>query len=322
MNRQITVRPAHATADNDEIARIITAVHPDWPRTGAEIAAAAIRRGERFHLKFVAEDTLGQLAGYGFLEVPDVAAAEGRLRMRVTLDPARVGNGIGAALYNALESEARQRGAIELCTEVLASNPRAERFATGRGYTVYNRRIESRLSLGTVVPERIARGIDWHTDQLFSTGIRIATYRQLALAVATAPRQMYDLIVDLWRDVPFGISGADPTFESFLSEELGDPAFSSAGTFVALDGLNWIGLCAQTSAEGRLMTSMTGVVRAWRRHGLARWLKLHSIRYALEVEAREIRTFNDAANEGMLTLNRALGFVPVETDLRLKKDLR
>jgi GNAT superfamily N-acetyltransferase len=322
MNRQIAIRPAHATADNDEIARIITAAHPDWPRTGAEIAAAAVRRGERFHLKFVAESAPGQLAGYGFLEVPDVAAAAGRLRVRVTLDPTRVGHGIGAALYDALESEARHHGAIELCTEVLASNPRAERFALGRGYAVYNRRIESRLSLETVVPERIARGIDSLTDRLFGTGIRIANFRQLTRAVATAPRHLYDLIVDLWRDVPFGISGADPTFESFLSEELGDPAFSSAGTFVALDGASWIGLCAQTSAEGRLMTSMTGVVRAWRRHGLARWLKLHSIRYALEVEAPEIRTFNDAANEGMLTLNRALGFVPVETDLRMKKELR
>ena len=90
MNRQITVRPAHATADDDEIARIVTAVHPDWPLTGSEIAAAARRRGERFHLKLVAESVPGQLAGFGFLEVPDVAAAEGRLRMRVTLDPARV----------------------------------------------------------------------------------------------------------------------------------------------------------------------------------------------------------------------------------------
>jgi GNAT superfamily N-acetyltransferase len=322
MNRQITVRPARATSDDDEIARIITAVHPDWPRTGAEIAAAARRRGGRFHLKFVAESVSGQLLGYGFLEVPDVAAVEGRLRIRVTTDPARVGQGVGGALYDTLESEARQRGATELCTEVLASNPRAERFAVERGFAVYNRRIESRLSLGTVVPERIARGIDSHTDRLFSTGIRIASYRQLALSVATAPRHLYDLIVDLWRDVPFGISGADPTFESFLAEELGDPAFRPAGTFVALDGVRWIGLCAQSSGDGHLMTSMTGVVRAWRRHGLAQWLKLHSIRYALEVEAKEIRTFNDAANEGMLALNRALGFVPVETDLRMKKELR
>lgn len=322
MDRRTTVRTAHPTADDDEIARIVSAAYPEWPRTGAEIADAARRRGTRFHLKLVAEDSLGALAGFGFVEVPDVAAAEGRLRIRVTVDPARRGEGTGAALYAALESEARRRGCTELCTEVLASHPRAERFAADRGFVVYNRRIESRLRLAKVAPERIAREIDAHTDRLFATGIRVASYRQLALAGESAARRLYTLFAELWRDVPFGISGPDPTYESFLSEELGDPAFRAAGTFVALDGTDWVGLCAQSAASDWLLSTMTGVVRRWRRHGLARWLKLHAIRYALEEGARELRTFNDAANADMLSLNRALGFAPVETDLRMKKELR
>jgi mycothiol synthase len=322
MQRRITVRAAHASADNNEIARIVSAAHPDWPRTGDEIAAATQRRGARYHRKFVAEMTPGQLAGFGFLEVPDVAATEGRFRIRVTVDPPWLGQGIGAALYETLESEARLRGAAELCSEVLASHPRAQRFALNRGFVVYNRRIESRLTLGDVVPERIAHGIDAATDRLFDSGIRIASYRQLALGGPAAPRRLYDLFIELWRDVPFGIRGNDPTYESFVAEELEDPAFLPGGTFVALDGTHWVGLCSQSSGHDHLLTTMTGVVRHWRRRGLAHWLKLHSIRHALEVDAREIRTFNDEANAGMLTLNRVLGFVPVATDLRMKKELR
>jgi GNAT superfamily N-acetyltransferase len=320
MQRRITVRPAHVSADNDEIARIVSAVHPDWPRTGAEIAAAALRRGDRFHRKFVAEAAAGQLAAFGFLEVPDVAATRGRFRVRVTVDPPHIGLGIGATLYAAIEAEARQHGATELCSEVLASQPRAQRFALDRGFVVYNRRIESRLARHKVDAERIARNIDDSTDRLFDTGLRIASYRQLALGTE-APRQLYELFVELWRDVPFGIRGDDPTYESFVAEELDDPAFRSAGTFVALDGQTWVGLCAQSRGRDHLLTTMTGVVRRWRRRGLARWLKLHSLRYALETGAREIRTYNDESNLGMLALNRALGFVPVETDLRLKKEL-
>jgi GNAT superfamily N-acetyltransferase len=321
MQRRITVRPAHASADNDEIARIVSAVHPDWQRTGAEIAAAARRRGQRFHRKFVAEVAPGQLAGFGFLEVPDVAATEGRFRVRVTVDPSHAGLGIGATLYEAIEAEARQHGATELCSEVLASQPRAQRFALDRGFVVYNRRIESRLKLHDVDPERIARGIDSAADQLFATGLRIASYRQLALG-DEAPRRLYELFVELWRDVPFGIRGDDPTYMSFVAEELEDPAFRPAGTFIALDGTNWVGMSAQTAGRDHLLTSMTGVVRRWRRRGLARWLKLHSIRHALESEASEMRTYNDEANTDMLALNRTLGFVPTETDLRLKKELR
>lgn len=322
MDGRITVRMAHPTADDDEIARIVSAAYPDWPRTGAEIAEAARRRGARFHQKFVAEESPGRLAGFGFLEVPDVAAAAGRLRIRVTAHPAQLGRGVGATLYAALEAEARQRGCTELCTEVLASHPRAGRFAADRGFVVYNRRIESRLRLDAIDPERIARAIDAHTDRLFPTGLRIASYRQLALAGESAARRLYALHSELWRDVPFGISGPDPSYESFLAEELGDPAFRAAGTFVALDGTGWVGLCAQSAAGDYLLSTMTGVVRRWRRHGLARWLKLHAIRHAFEAGVREIRTFNDAANAGMLALNRALGFAPVETDLRLKKELR
>ena len=321
MQRRITVRPAHASADNDEIARIVSAVHPDRQRTGAEIAAAARRRGQRFHQKFVAEVAPGQLAGFGFLEVPDVAATRGRFRVRVTVDPSRIGLGIGAALYETIEAEARLHGATELCSEMLASQPRAQRFAFDRGFIVYNRRIESRLKVRDIDPERIARDIDAAADRFFDTGLRIASYRQLALG-EEAPRRLYELFVELWRDVPFGIRGDDPKYESFVAEELGDPAFRSAGTFIALDGSHWVGMCAQCTGRDHLLTSMTGVVRCWRRHGLARWLKLHSIRHALESEVSEMRTYNDEANTDMLALNRTLGFVPTEIDLRLKKELR
>jgi mycothiol synthase len=322
MKRRITVRSAHASADNDEIARIVSAANPDWPRTGAEIAAAARRRGTRFHRKFVAEVAPGQLAGFGFLEAPDVAATAGRFRVRVTADPICLGQGIGAALFETLESEARLRGATEICSEVLASHARAQRFALDRGFFVYNRRIESRLRLCNVDPEQIARNIDVVTDRFFDTGLRIASYRQLALDGSATRRRIYELFIELWRDVPFGIRGDDPTYQSFVAEELDDPAFRPAGTFVALDGTHWVGLCAQSTGHDHLLTSMTGVVRRWRRRGLAHWLKLHSIRHALETEAREIRTYNDESNADMLALNRALGFVPVETDLRLKKELR
>jgi mycothiol synthase len=322
MQRRITVRAAHASADNDEIARIVSAAHPDWPRTGEEIAAAARRRGSRFHRKFVAEVAPGRLAGFGFLEVPDAAATKGRLRIRVTVDPSHLGQGIGAALYEFLETEARLRGAAELCSEVLASHPRAQRFALDRGFVVYNRRIESRLKLRDVNSERIARGLDFATDRFFDTGLRIASYRQLAQDGPATPRRLYELFVELWRDVPFGIRGDDPTYESFVAEDLEDPAFRPAGTFVALDGSHWVGMCAQFTGHDHLLTSMTGVVRRWRRRGLAHWLKLHSIRHALEADAIEIRTVNDEANADMLALNRALGFVPLETDLRLRKELR
>jgi mycothiol synthase len=308
--------------DNDEIARIHSSAYPEWPCSGAEIAANAQRRGARFHRKWVASLGADRLAAYGYIEVPDVAAATGRLHIRVTVDPDRRALGIGASLYGVLENEARRHGARELVAEVLASDARAERFARDRGFAIYNSRTESRLRLCDVATERVGRGIDELTDRLFDTGIRVTSYRQMTQAAERVPRRLYDLYCELWHDVPFGITGPDPGFETFVAEELDNPAFRPDGSFVALDGGDWIALCLQMARGRHLLTSMTGVVRRWRDRGIARWLKLHSIRYALEVGAEEIHAFNDASNAAMLALNRSLGFVVHQTDLRLKKELQ
>jgi GNAT superfamily N-acetyltransferase len=321
MNPQCTLRAAHAVADDGEIARIVTALYPDAPLTAAEVTDAARRRGQRLHRKLVADLGDGRLAGYGFYEVPDVAALPGRLRVRVSVDPAWQQRGIGRALYAAIEAQARAQGATELCTEANDGHPRGERFARAHGFVLYNRRIESRLPLAAVAPAAIARAIDAHTDRAFASGVRVASYRQLALA-DDAPRCAYELTSVLWRDVPFGISGPDPTYESFVAEELNDPAFRPGASFVALDGARWIGECLQTVRDDVVYTMMTGVVRAWRGRGIARWLKLHAIRAALELRAREMRTWNDEANAAMIGLNRALGYAAHQVDLRFRKELR
>jgi GNAT superfamily N-acetyltransferase len=140
--------------------------------------------------------------------------------------------------------------------------------------------------------------------------------------VADAPRRLYDLDSTLWADIPFAISGSVPSFEEYLALELQDPDFLPEATFVALDGDNWIGLSALMSTPAGLLNSVTGVVRAWRRRGLARWLKLHTIRCALERGAAEIRTFNDDVNASVLALNASLGFAAVSATRRYRKELR
>ncbi len=168
----------------------------------------------------------------------------------------------------------------------------------------------------------MARGIERLADAFFPDGVRIATYRQLLLAVPDAARRLYDLDALLWADVPFGLTGAVPTFEQYQALELADPDFLPQATFVALDGHRWIGLGALMNGPGFLLNSMTGVAREWRGRGLARWLKLHTIRWALERDAPELRTFNDAVNDAILGLNRSLGFRAESVEVRYRKDVR
>jgi GNAT superfamily N-acetyltransferase len=272
------------------------------------------------HRKFVA-DCGERLTGYAFLEVPDVAAKPGRLRVRVFVDPAFVGTRVGARLYEAIEAEAVACGARELVTEALEADPRAHRFLRDRGYADYHRRIRSTLDLAQVDAGMIGRGIDELTDRFFGHAIRIACYRQMDDACVDSSRHLYRLFDELWLDVPFGLTGAGPSHEAFVAEVLQDPSFDPAGTMIALDGERWIGLAALERGADYLLASMTGVVREWRGRGLARWLKLATIRHALESGFAELRTANDATNEAILALNRSLGFRPTAVDIRYRKEL-
>ena len=321
MTEAIVLQPMEVPRDCAGVARVRSACFPAWPVTADEVADAEARRlRERLHVPWVAVHQ-DEIAGYGYVEEPNVAARPGRIRIRVLVAPVHRGAGLGSALYEVLETRAREAGATELVTEAPENEAGARRFLVRRGFAEYHRRIESRLQLSDVSPATIARGIDAMTDAFFASGVRIATYGQLLFAVPDAPRRLYDLDASLWADVPFGLTGAAPTFEQYQALELADPDFLPAATFVGLDDERWIGLGALMRGKGFLLSSMTGVVRDWRGHGLARWLKLHTIRWALEDGVPEIRTFNDAVNDAMLGLNRSLGFQVESVEVRYRKDV-
>jgi mycothiol synthase len=322
INNDIELRPMEVPRDCSSVARIRSACFPAWPVTTDEVADEAARRvPERRHRSYVAIDG-SSVAGYGYLEEPAMAAHPGRLRIRVLVDPTSQGRGIGGALYALLLQLAREVGTAELVTEAQADDDRAVRFLTERGFAEYHRRVEGRLRLAQIDTGSIGRGIDVHTDALFATGVRIATYQQMQFACIDAPRRLYDLDAELWRDVPFGLTGNVPSYERYLREELEDPNFLPEATFIALAGERWIGLCALMTGPGCLLTSMTGVARDWRGRGLARWLKLHTIRYALENGCQELRVFNDDINDAMLGLNRSLGFRVAAVEVRYRKQLQ
>jgi mycothiol synthase len=322
MTPRIELRAVRTPDDYAELARIFNAAFPAWPTTAANLADAARRRPPERLIRRIVADLGSGLAGYAFVEEPNVAAVPGRLRVRVIVDPGFIGMGVGARLYAAIEAEAKACGAHELVTEALEAHPRAHRFLRERGFADYHRRIDSTLDLAQVDAEAIGRGIDELTDRFFGHAIRIACYRQMNDACADAPMRLYRLFDELWQDVPFGLTGASPRFEAFAAEVLEDANFVREGTMIALDGDRWIGLAALERGPDFLFASMTGVVREWRGRGLARWLKLATIRHALESGFAELRTVNDAENAAILALNRTLGFRPTAVDVRYRKELR
>ena len=84
-----------------------------------------------------------------------------------------------------------------------------------------------------------------------------------------------------------------------------------AGYFLALHGGEFVGTSQlfRSPRRGELRTGLTAVSRTHRRRGIAFGLKAHALKLAKELGYQRVITDNAAENEGMLAINRALGFV-------------
>ena len=65
----------------------------------------------------------------------------------------------------------------------------------------------------------------------------------------------------------------------------------------------------KSKADDVIETGLTGVLREYRRKGIALAMKVRGIRWCAERGHATIRTANEAGNVGMLSINEVLGFV-------------
>ena len=117
------------------------------------------------------------------------------------------------------------------------------------------------------------------------------------------------------QDHPNADEGRRLPFETF-SGFLDGPQFSTDAYFVAVhDGneaeryVGISGLSINWADPTICSTEMTGVIRSYRRKGIAMALKIKAISFVKEQEGKVIYTGNEESNP-MFILNQKLGFEP------------
>ncbi len=93
-------------------------------------------------------------------------------------------------------------------------------------------------------------------------------------------------------------------------KRLENPGLLPDANFIALDGDRYVGFSNLWKSQGddHLHTGLTGILRAYRRRGIALALKLRAVAYAKARGAPVIRTGNETGNRAMLSINEKLGF--------------
>ena len=64
----------------------------------------------------------------------------------------------------------------------------------------------------------------------------------------------------------------------------------------------------KSKADDTLHTGLTGVLREYRKKGVALALKLRSLELAQAMGAPRVSTWNESNNKGMLAINEKLGY--------------
>jgi GNAT superfamily N-acetyltransferase len=265
-----------------------------------------------WHYRIAAEGN-GHLVGAGLLSQMASDGA-GRYRLQVDVHPDYRRRGIGSALYRDALDQVGGRGLSSLYAYVFDNPPDGLAFARKNGFAVTRQAIHSRLDPATFDERPFVN----HLSRNEADGIGFTTLADLGDTLENR-RLLYELNKRCSADIP----GRGPffSFEEYCRWRFESHAYTPSGVILALDGDSWIGLSAAThhQHEGFVFNEMTGVVREYRRRGLAIALKLLVVRFARSVGVEWVRTFNDAENKAMMGVNRRLGYRPFLISYSMEK---
>lgn len=271
---------------------ITRAVAPTAVVNEASLRHRIVHAPERIRLRaFVAELGEGVVGRvHAFL---DLFTDEAKAVLELGVFPANRGRGIGSALYEAALEHVTALGAASLST-TFEENADGVSFALARGFGEVRRETTSVVdprSLQAQSPEDVVVRPISEID----------------------PRIAYDVDIAATRDVPYEGTIVDLDYEEWATLVLDYPIFAREGSFVAyVDGQPAaVSLLTADLESGRGGNMFTGTLAGFRGRGLARAVKVASIRWAAQHGITQIATVNDETNAAMLALNRALGYRPV-----------
>jgi GNAT superfamily N-acetyltransferase len=306
--------------DNDYAALCAfrCAAEPDYPVTVEELKYHDAHRDPKcLEGRWLCEKKGDVVASAGYSQSP-WAYHPKKFWLSITVHPERRRQGIGGHAYDHLLAALEEFEPLSVSCPVKGDREEAIRFLQKRGFQEVMRDWESRLDVTAFDPAPFAGA----QERVRNQGIEIRTLRELE-ADPDHDRKIYELEQALNEDVP----SVDPvtaiSYEQFLAW-MNSPNLLPDGYFVAVHGDRYIGISHLWNRQGSddLETGLTGVLREYRRRGIALALKLCAIEYARAHGRRVIRTENNTGNRGMLAINERLGFVKQPPWLFMRKVLR
>lgn len=310
-----------AARDLARLAEIHNAVWREWVPSERPMSGAAYADSERLTahperiVRTLARDGGGEVVAQGQIQWRDEPGASGCMA-RLLVHPGARRAGVGRVLGDALVQAARDEARIAVTFQTAVDSP-PDRACRASGLredmTTEHNRVDPRT-----IPLDLLEA--WRRAGEAASGYSLVTYDDRCPDDALAAGFVHARMA--LNDAPLlvGEPEADHTVEELRAVEEAAAAASyewwNVGVRHDVSG-EIVGLSEVLLPRARPWLATqgdTGVVAAHRGHRLGAWMKavnhLRLLRERSEVEV--VTTWNAAANEPMLRINRALGFEPVQ----------
>ncbi len=230
--------------------------------------------------------------------------------------------GIGTALLEALEEEAKRRDVPKLLGGANEGEKFAVDWALARGYREIGRRIASYIELAKFDPAQFSEAL----DRAHTAGIKITSFAEtLEGRDAAATEQwwhaLYEAEAPMWEDIPFATPTPHWPFDRFYEASTSDQIMKDL-SLVAYAGDQIAGLTTTGKSKDKDgWTWMTGTAREYRGRGVARALKVEALTRAKDRGLRALGTTNDEPNKSMRGINAKLGYQMLPAHVEMEKPL-
>lgn len=265
--------------------------------------------------RVVAESEDGQIIGYGAaFRAPWVDP--GKVGSEFCAHPDFHGQGVGEMILLHLEKWAKEHQASVLSSVVMDWIDGSLPFVQKRGFTLDAHVFELELD----VKQMDHAKYDGFVEKVGASGIQFVTLADLP--GEESEQKLYELCVETSKDNP-GQYGSLPPFAQWRNEFFPEDASRNDWVFIAREGDTFVGVTQlyNTDTAGVIYTNYTGVRKEYRGRGIAKALKLLSIREAMKEGAHTMTTDSEETNAPMQYINRSLGYLPGKGHYRILKKL-
>jgi GNAT superfamily N-acetyltransferase len=262
----------------------------------------------------------GEALGFGELWNPPWMFHPKKFWLDGWVDPKHQHHGVGGAIYDKLVQDLKRLGATTAWMGIRENMAASVSFAMKRGFNEKMRGWESTINPLRFDPSKFGS----YTTKASGAGITFSTLQRELREDPHCYEKLYDLVQTVFRDVPIADTPTDTPYDQWVTFEMKNPNLIPESYMIAKDHDRYVG----TSVVWRLKKEphslyqgLTGVLREYRGKGIAMALKLRVLEFARLNGFDHIRTFNASTNDGMLAINKRLGFKRDSAWITFEKNL-